>query len=154
MNNKTKPIRLDFKPSITLTLIICLMGIGATAILTLPALIWQIKLLSGIFILTAVIYTVCQYGLLLLPWSCVALSVSSSNQLELIRKDGRHLHATVCNNSVVTPFLTVVNCKLPDAKVLARLFAPHLVIVPDMLDAENYRQLRVWLRWGAVNHGS
>lgn len=142
-----KPIRLDFKPSTTLTLIISAAGMGAGAILILPALIWQIKLLLLIIILTAVTHAVCQYGLLLLPWSCVALDVSSSNQLELVRKDGTSLLVNVCNDSVATSYLTVVNCQVPDATLLTRLFAPHLVIVPDMLDAESYRQFRVWLRW-------
>lgn len=154
MNNKMKPIRLDFKPSITLTLIICAMGLGAGVILILPAWIWQFKLLAGITILTAVIHAVCQYGFLLLPWSCVALRVSSSNQLELVRKDGRYLQVTVGDDSVVTPFLTVVNCKMPDAKALVRIFPPHLLIVPDMLNSEDYRQLRVWLRWGKACDGS
>jgi hypothetical protein len=50
-----KPIQLDFKPSIVLTLIICAVGLGAGAILILPALIWQIKLMLGIVILSVVI---------------------------------------------------------------------------------------------------
>ena len=150
MNNKMKPIRLDFKPSITLTLIICAMGLGAGVILILPALIGQIKLMLGIFILSAVIYTVCQYGLLSLPWSYIALNVSSSNQVQLVRRDGKQIDVHVRGDSVVTPYLTVVNCQVINAPLLARLFAPHLVILPDALDAESYRQLRVWLRWGKV----
>jgi toxin CptA len=148
MNNKMKPIRLDFKPSITLTLIISVMGIGAGAILILPALIWQIKLMLGIIILSAVMYSVCQYCLLLLPWSCVALNVSSSNQVQLVYKSGKFLSVEVCRDSVVAPYLTVVNCKVQDSNIFVRLFSPHLVIVSDMLNAEDYRQLRVWLRWG------
>jgi toxin CptA len=152
MNNKMKPIRLDFKPSITLTLIICAMGVGAMLILILPALIWQIKLLLGICILTAVIYTVCQYGLLLLPWSCLALNINSSNQVQLVYRNGKVLSVEVCRDSVVTPYLTVINCKVQDANLFARLLSPHLVILPDMLEAEAYRQLRVWLRWGKPTH--
>jgi toxin CptA len=153
MNNKMKPIRLNFKPSITLTLIICTMGLGAGAILILPALIWQIKLMLSIFILSAVIYTVCQYGLLLLPWSYIALNVSSSNQLQLVRRDGKHIDVRVCSDSVVTPYLTVVNCQVTDAPLVTRLLPPRLVILPDALDAESYRQLRVWLRWGKTGDG-
>jgi len=143
-----KPIQLDFKPSVTLTLIICLIGIGAGAILILTTLVWQIKLLLGFLIFTAVIYNACQYGLLLLPWSCIALNVDSRNQLQLVRKDGKVLSVVVCSDSVVTPSLTVLNCKIQDANIFARLFAVHLVILPDMLETEAYRQLRVWLRWG------
>jgi toxin CptA len=153
MNNKMKPIRLNFKPSITLTLIICTMGLGAGAILILPALIWQIKLMLSIFILSAVIYTVCQYGLLLLPWSYIALNVSSRNQLQLVRRDGKHIDVRVCSDSVVTPYLTVVNCQVTDAPLVTRLLPPRLVILPDALDAESYRQLRVWLRWGKTGDG-
>jgi toxin CptA len=152
MNNKMKPIRLDFKPSITLTLIICAMGVSTVLILILPALIWQIKLLFGICILTAVIYTVCQYGLLLLPWSCLALNINSSNQVQLVYRNGKVLSVDVCRDSLVTPYLTVVNCKVQVANLFAQLFSPHLVILPDMLEAEAYRQLRVWLRWGKPTH--
>ena len=148
-----KPIQLDFKPSIVLTLIICAMGLGAGIILILPTLIWQIKLILGIAILSAVIYSVCQYGLLLLPWSYVSLNVSSSLQVQLVRRDGKQIEVHVCGNSVVTPYLTVVNCKVTDAPLLMRLFSPHLVILPDALDAESFRQLRVWLRWGKAVDG-
>jgi len=150
VNNNMKPIQLDFKPSIRLTLVICMMGLGAGAILILPAWIWQIKLLLCLLIFSAVIYSVCQHGLLLLPWSCVGLRVGSSNQLQLVRRDGNVLLVDVCRDSVVTPCLTVINCKVQDAKFLVRLFSLHLLIMPDMLDAECYRQLRVWLRWGRV----
>lgn len=148
-----KPIQLDFKPSIVLTLIICAIGLGSGAILILPALIWQIKLILGIAILSAVIYSVCQYGLLLLPWSYVSLNVSSSLEVQLVRRDGKQIEVHVCGNSVVTPYLTVVNCKVTDAPLLMRLFSPHLVILPDALDAESFRQLRVWLRWGKAVDG-
>lgn len=153
MNNKMKPMQLDFKPSITLTLIFCAIGISAGAILILPALDLQIKLLLVLAILAAVIYSVCQHGLLLLPWSCIAININSSNQLQLVYKNGKVLSVDLCRDSVVTPYMTVINCKPQHAKFLARLFVQHLVILPDMLDAENYRQLRVWLRWGtSIQH--
>jgi toxin CptA len=145
-----KPIQLDFKPSIVLTLIIGAIGLGAGAILILPTLIWQIKLILGIAILSAVIYSICQYGLLLLPSSCLALNISSSNQVHLVYRNGKVLSVEVCRDSVVTPYLTVVNCKVQDANIFSRLFPPHLMILPDMLEAEAFRQLRVWLRWGKL----
>ncbi len=146
-----KPIQLDFKPSIVLTLIISAAGLAAVLILSLPALVWQIKLMSGIVMLGAVVYSICQYGLLLLPWSCLALNINSNNQVQLTYRNGKVLPVDICRDSVVTPYLTVVNCKMHDASLLSRLFAPHLVIMPDMLDTEDYRQLRVWLRWGKAS---
>lgn len=143
-----KPLQLDFKPSVTLMLIISAMGSVTFAILILSPLLWMIKLLLGLAIFSATVYVVCRQALLSLPWSCVALNVDRHNQLTLVLANGRQLPAQVSRDSVVTPYFTVVNCKVKDAPFWARVLATKLVIVPDMLDAEPYRQLRVWLRWG------
>lgn len=138
------------------------MSLSASCILISLTLFWQIKLLLVLVILGSASYVVCGYGLLLLPWSCVALSVNAKNQLQLIRKDGKTLDVVVQDNSVVTPYLTVLNCKLSNPDQLAdmsslimmrslftlRLTKRSVTILPDALDYESYRQLRVWLRWG------
>jgi toxin CptA len=64
-----------------------------------------------------------------------------------VRKDGKLEEAYVQKNTVVTEYLTVLNCQLSEANVLQKVFPLHLVILPDAVDAEPYRQLRVWLRW-------
>lgn len=143
------PVQIDFKPSYTLMFMLCAMGLGASAIiLMLPVMYAQIKLLLLMLIITAVIYHMCRYGLLMLPWSCVALKINSKNQLQVLYRNGRLVCVDVCRDTVVTPYLTVINCKANDANFFVRLFALHIIILPDMLDAENFRQLRVWLRWG------
>ena len=50
-------------------------------------------------------------------------------------------------NTVVTGYLTVLNCQLKEATFRQKIFALHVIILPDAVDAEDYRQLRVWLRW-------
>lgn len=117
-------------------------------ILILLALAWQIKLLLVIFIFLLAIYSVCMRGLLLLPWSWVVLNVNVKNELQLTCRDGARFAGTVCADSVVTPYLTVLYFKLHHAGFIRRLLTSRIVILPDMVDAENYRQLRVWLRWG------
>lgn len=151
MNNKMKLMRLDFKPSVILTLIIGAISLGAIAILIPLALDWQIKLMLSLAILLASLYSICLHGLLVLPWSCVALRVNSDNTLTLMLANGRQLQATVCRDSVVTPYLTVVSCKVQDAPIFMRFFSQHLVLLPDMLDMEVYRKFRVWLRWGKLD---
>lgn len=136
------------------------MSLGACCILISLTLFWQVKLLLVLVISGSASYVVCCYGLLLLPWSCVALNVNVKNQLQLIRKDGKTLDVVAQGNSVVTPYLTVLNCKLSNRDQLAgmsfitqfllklNLTNVSLTILPDALDHESYRQLRVWLRWG------
>ncbi len=112
-------------------------------------LYWQIKLAIVVAIVSAATYAVCCYGLLLLPWSCVVLAVNAKNQLLVTRRDGTQIaDVAVAADSVVTPYLTVVRFYRKNAAVLSRVFSLQVIILPDSLDAESYRQLRVWLRWG------
>lgn len=124
------------------------MSLGALCIVMLLAFSWQIKLLLIAMIIVSAVYALLCHGLLFLPWSCVALKINTKNQLQLVRKNGQLLDVTVQPNSVVTPYLTVLNSRLKDATFVHRLLDQHLVIFPDAVNANDYRQLRVWLRWG------
>lgn len=147
-----KPIHINFKPSKILSALIICASIAAGCILLLVDLSWTVKLLSVLAILVAAIYVVLFRGLLLLPSSYLVLSVDVKNQLKLIRKDGKHLKVSVLPDSVVTPYLTMIHFSGDDATLLARWFGQYLIILPDALDADGYRQLRVWLRWGATQN--
>ncbi len=80
--------------------------------------------------------------LLNLPSSCTGLSLDKKG-VEFITRNGERLPCKVLQDSVVTPDITVINV-LP----LGARFARTVVILPDGLDAESFRQLRVWLKWG------
>jgi len=62
----------------------------------------------------------------------------------LTQHNGDQLTGKILRDSLVTPFLTVLNI-LPRNTRLAH----SLVILPDSLDAASFRQLRVWLKWGS-----
>lgn len=118
---------------------------------------WQLSLLLSSAVVGSALYSMLEKGMLLLPWSYVSLNINIKNEWRLIRKDGRHIEVAVRANSVVTPYLTVVNFekknvnspKISQPYLLARfLWVRSLVIFPDVVDAESYRQLRVRLRWG------
>ncbi len=81
--------------------------------------------------------------LLQAPASCIALSVGNG-RVEILTRNGEQLSCRLLRSSLVTPFITVINV-LPQGARLAR----SAVLLPDGLDAESFRQLRVWLKWGA-----
>ena len=111
-------------------------------------LYWQIKLVIVLAIAISATYVICGYGLLLLPWSCVGLLINAKNELQITRRDGTQLSAvSVVGDSVVTPYLTVIRFHQKNTTILSHIFSFQLIILPDALDAESYRQLRVWLRW-------
>lgn len=142
-----KPIQLDFKPSILASLLFTTMSVGAIAIVMLLALYWQLKLLLSLSIIASVIYVVLNHCLRLLPWSCISLRINNKNQLQLIYRDGTQLDVVVLENTVVTPYLTVLNYHRYEASFTQRLFIQHLIIFHDAVDIEGFRQLRVYLRW-------
>lgn len=148
-----KPIQINFKPSIVFSAIIALLSLAACSILILLQLPWQIKLLLLIIILLAALNAIAHRGLLLFPWSFTALGINSKNALQLTRKSGAQLtQVSVCADSVVTPYLAIIRCQTEDATLLARLLPCYLIVLPDMADAESYRQLCVWLRWGCARN--
>ncbi len=75
------------------------------------------------------------------------MHINQKNQLTLVRNDGQQLVVQVLENTVVTAHITVLNCRLLSATFWQKLFAQHVIILPDAVDRESYRQLRVWLRW-------
>jgi toxin CptA len=72
----------------------------------------------------------------------VALSLHGDDAM-LFRRDGREVAGRLLGNSTVTPYLSILNVRPQGAR-----WSRSVVIVPDGLDAEMFRQLRVWLRWG------
>lgn len=121
------------------------------SILILLPLAWQIKWLLVVVILLLAAYSICVRGLLLLPASLLALNINVKNELQLTCRDGAKFVAVVYADSVVTSYLTIVHFKTQQLDFIRRLLFSHLVILPDMVDAESYRQLRVWLRWGQAH---
>ena len=108
---------------------------------------WLFRTVLVSAVLLATVYYCLRYALLKLPNSLVALHINNKNQLQLVCKDGQQLEALVQANTVVTGYLTVLNCQLKEATFRQKIFALHVIILPDAVDAEDYRQLRVWLRW-------
>jgi len=101
-------------------------------------------------IMLATIYFIAKNALLSLPWSYVGLSVDSKNQLQLLRKDGVRLDVLVLPGTTVTAFLTVVHCQAKLPTLLQKILTFKVLILPDMLNAEDYRLLRIWLRWAKI----
>ena len=143
-----KPIRVNFKPSFIACVLFAAVTISALCIVMLQTFAWQIKLIACVMIAGMGVYTICQHGLLVLHGSCVAILINQKNQIQLLLKDDRLVEVTLLPNSVMTTSLTILNGQPKEAFGWQRLLTHHILIFADCVDAEQYRQLRVWLRWG------
>lgn len=144
-----QPQHLNFKPSRILALLLAAMGLSVSAILIVMPLLWYVK--SGIFlwVFISVIYGIAKYALLSLPFSVIAFDISQQNKLDISYRNGQLMRdVSVCNDSVVTEYLTVIRLEQKNAPLLRRVFKTNILLMPDSLDAASYRRLRTWLRWG------
>ena len=137
-----KPIRLDFKPSYRLATILCVAALVVCLVLGSLAIPVWIKSIGIVIVLAACAYHVLD-ALRRLPHSCRSLHMNAKGEWRLELHDGSVQDAVILPSSFVAPYLTVLNCSLT-----GRWSRYHLVILPDALDAESFRRLRVWLRWG------
>jgi toxin CptA len=76
------------------------------------------------------------------PRSVVAIELSDALECEAQERAGRRLTGRVLSTSFVAPWLVVINLD-----VGRRRLARSIVVMPDTVDRESFRALRVWLRW-------
>jgi toxin CptA len=106
--------------------------------LALPA--WAKAALS-LIIVFSLLYHVRHHALLISNSSVVGLQIEGEDAIMTLR-DGKLLEGKVLRDSLVMPAIAVLNV-LPEGAH----FAHSIVILPDTLERESFRQLRVILRW-------
>ena len=151
-----KLIYINFKPSNILTTLLISAGLGSVSMVLLVEFSYVIKILLLVLIVICTVYFVIDKALLLMPYSFVTLRVGINDDWQLQSKDGRNVEIFLSKDSVVTAHLTILNFRIAPVSSSERsiknilqnyLFSHSLVILPDSVDAENYRQLRLRLRW-------
>ncbi len=134
--------RFEFHPSHILSVVLAVAHIAVLAALLPLALPLWAKLALAVVIVTSLAYHVwfdAQRGA---PSSATAL-ILDGDQVILVLHGGQQLVVDISKDSLVMPLLTVLNLK-PQGEYTMR----RVVILPDSMDTESFRQLRVWLRWG------
>ena len=72
----------------------------------------------------------------------VSLRMERGGALSLQTSDRDWHEAHVLGTTFVSPYLTILNLKCPDSSR-----ARHVIVLPDSASPEEFRLLRVWLRW-------
>lgn len=118
---------------------------GLLSLLPLPA--WA---LSGmVLLLTAnAVHAVAHHALRHGRRAVTALDFSDREQVHVGWRDGSWRTGRILGTSTVGATLTVLNIALA-----GRRLPLHVVVPGDSLAADDFRRLRVWLRWGPRNAG-
>lgn len=132
----------ELRPSRALAAILAVAhGIALAALipLTLPA--WA-KLALGLLTLFSLLHHLRHDAWLATASSGRSLTLEDEEAV-LTKLGGETLAGRVSRDSVVTPCFAVLNLVPHGTRLACRV-----IILPDSLDAESFRQLRVRLRWG------
>jgi toxin CptA len=138
----------QFMPIITLSKSVQLMWLlGAVHALTLLvvwllpfSLLWRATL--SILIVASLCFYLHRDAFKLAHQSIVSIKCLPDCKLELQRQTGEWITASLQPGSFVAPYLTTLAYR-PQEKYFTR----HVIILPDMLDENTFRELRVQLRW-------
>jgi toxin CptA len=88
------------------------------------------------------IFYVWRFALLRSRQSIVAVELSGEGNCACQMANGKWQAGKLLGSSFVSPGLTILNLRLIDARITR-----SVVIVADNIRAEDFRQLRIWLRW-------
>lgn len=100
------------------------------------------KVALAFLLVCALFYYLRRDAWLLLPSSPLAIRIEG-NEIALLTRGGSELQGQILGSSMVTPLITILNV-LP----LAQKSARYVVIFPDSMNKEHFRELRVQLKWG------
>lgn len=115
------------------------------------ASIWTIRLpwaLQGILSLSftfSLIYFLWRDAWRRLPHSIIALEINADCSCRHLDYRG-HWHDSVLVSDVwVNPRLSVFSLRMKNRRRIC-----HIIVLPDAVETEAFRQLRIWLKWKCV----
>jgi toxin CptA len=127
--------------------ILVLVHLVAAGILWPLALPWNITVIILAMLIVSLFYYLRKDAMLTAHNAVVVLTLPDEMTCVLTTRSGESIACSIQGSSFVAPYLTVINMK-PSKKFFAR----SVVILPDAIDAEEFRRLRVWLRWRWKNN--
>lgn len=135
-------LKISLKPSRRLAATLVVVHLAAAA--AIFAVEIRIVLKVAVALMIAASCAAYLYGPVLLrnAEAIVELEIGEGAALSFQTRRGEWREGALLGSSFVAPYLTVLNIAVPE-----RWLARHVVILPDGIDAEEFRRLRVWLRW-------
>ena len=135
-------LKIRLRPSWSLAAFLALAHGAAVAVLLLVPIPWWLQWASAACVVLGLFVVVHRQALLLGAESIVAIEIGSDNTFSGQSRRGKWTEYAVLGNSYVAPYLTVINLQHTRSHAKKRM-----TILPDSLNAGDFRKLRVWLKW-------
>ena len=135
-------LRIGLRPSRLLAAILLLAyGAAITAVLMVDLPQW-FKVVAIAVLFAQCVVVVRRRAFLLGADAATAIEVTSDHRMSVETRSSGWCEYDVLGSTYVTPYLTVLNLRRPGNRM-----AKHVALLPDSLNADDFRKLRVWLRW-------
>ncbi len=131
------------RPSRSLALLLSLLCVAVLAVLTQLPSSMAALLVAAAAILCWTCYCLLFDAYLRMGSSCAAFRLEGGDEIVLLLRSGSHLPGRISPDSVVTPYLVILNVILGEQRRVR-----SLLILGDAMEADSFRRLRVALRWG------
>lgn len=142
MNHPHLPV-MELRPSRQLALLLGCTHLGALlALAMLPVMFW-LQAGGATLLLLSAVHSIRHHALRRGRNAVVALHFIDREQLRVKMHDQTWRTGHVLGSSTVGASLTLLNIAIE-----GRRLPVHAVLLGDSLSAEDFRRLRVWLRWG------
>lgn len=138
-----KPLQATLLPSRRLAALLTAMHLLAVLPLALAPLDTVLRLALSLALVLSLLYYGYRHGLRRSGAAVDSLHLAADGTFSVRLRQGDWQPVEVRGSSFVQPWLTVLHLGLAGQR---RGLA--LVLLPDMLPREDFRRLRVWLRWG------
>lgn len=133
---------VHLQPSYYLAVLLSLAHAAAGLVLWSLALPPGVKAVIAILLIVSLIYYLRKDALLTAHDAVIALMLTDKMSCTLTMRSGQSMICSLSDSTFVAPYLTVITLQ-----PVERFFVRDVVILPDSTDAEEFRRLRIWLRW-------
>jgi toxin CptA len=142
-------LHISLRPSRYLAVLLAAAHAAAAVLVLTLDLNVAAKAALELFIAASAYYSAWRGALLRSGRSIVSFEIDRQGHLNVRSRLDDWQEATLLGTSFVSPALTILNLKIQN-----RWLARHVVILPDSLPSEDFRQLRVLLRWSKLAAGT
>jgi toxin CptA len=120
----------------------------AAGVTLLPlALSTDLRVVIATVITLSLLRSIWVHAMLRAEHSIIAIAIEDQKSCILHTRGGAMLPARILGSTYVTPVLTVIN-----VKPTGTYFAHHILLLPDSIEPEEFRELRTLLRWARPTH--
>jgi toxin CptA len=129
-------------PSVRLAIALCAAHLAAAGLLWIVPAPLLVKGAVTLAIAFSLVYFLARDAALHAANAIVALELKDGGGIAFRTRDGNWVDSELSDSSYVSPGLTIVVLR-PLGKRRTR----RAIILPDSVDARDFRRLRMWMRW-------